>query len=195
MPCHANGQCLDLVGPLWVPVPVHCASAHFCRGHQSYVWFGWTSYIVTESLGEQNFRFNSCCWINTICLYHSDKPCNCTVYDSVLNCFTVPKSSVYHCDVKTIVRTFCRQSTLSWKDHPPLQWPFLGYEQQSRLGISVDILHQLIPNKRLEESKWFSCNNATTQRFIKLTVITFLGLNCCRSSTWVVWASWQRGIP
>lgn len=44
MPCHvsdANSQCLDLVGPLWVPVPVHCASAHFCKGApRSYVFVG-----------------------------------------------------------------------------------------------------------------------------------------------------------
>ena len=49
MPCHVSGQCLDLVGPLWVPVPVHCASAHFAGGtnpsnvgcppkHRFYVW-------------------------------------------------------------------------------------------------------------------------------------------------------------
>lgn len=51
MPCHVGGQCLDLVGPLWVPLPVHCASAHFAGGTNP--MFGWTSYIVTESLGNK----------------------------------------------------------------------------------------------------------------------------------------------
>lgn len=79
MPCHVSGHCLDLVGPLWVPVPVHCASAHFGGGANPMFW---VDILHCYRKFRAQHRFNSCCWINTICLYHSDKPCNCTVYDS-----------------------------------------------------------------------------------------------------------------